>query len=358
MASTLERNRIGGFTLLELLIVISIIALLAALTVFGTRKAIETARASSIKMQISQLELALDRYKDKVGEYPPDDFTNIDSIRRHIKRRWPRLNYSASDLSAAGIGDINGDGATDMADAFTTCAYDSSVSGATPDKASFVSPLVFWLGGPLDDNDNPAGFYLQPKDPLGFFDSTVGTAADPGQREEVYFKFPSDTIVVNNGIPAFVPGKSDEKPLVYFRADGSTDPWLKTTPEADRPKGAYAAYYPYTDAQLNDDSLAKFTRTKYYSFSDSYLGVAAPYAQTTVSVKIDDDAPPLYEYTWYEPERFQLIFPGMDGEFHTDDGAYALGAQVRNVDTQEGISESDYDNIVNFTEGVTLESEW
>lgn len=355
MASTRERNRDGGFTLLELLIVISIIAMLAAITVFGTRKALETAKASSIKMQISQLEMALDRYKDKVGEYPPDDFTNIDSIRRHIKRRWPRLNYSASDLNDAGIGDINGDGATDMADAFTTYAYDSSVSGATPDKASFVSPLIFWLGGLPDANDNPAGFYLQPKDPLGFFDSTVGTAAEPGQREEAYFNFPPDTIVVNNGIPAFVPGKKDEKPLVYFRADGSTDSWPESADEENRPKGVYAAYYPYTDAEMNDDSIVKYTRTKYYEFSDSYLGIAAPYVQSVLNVDAEND---IFEYTWYEPDRFQLVFPGVDGEFHTEDGAFAPGAQVRRTDTQEGISESDFDNIVNFTEGVTLESEW
>ena len=62
-----------AFTLIELLIVISIIALLAALTfpaVRGARISVMRARARS---ELTQIESAIERYKDKLGYYPPDN---------------------------------------------------------------------------------------------------------------------------------------------------------------------------------------------------------------------------------------------------------------------------------------------
>jgi prepilin-type N-terminal cleavage/methylation domain-containing protein len=65
-----------AFTLIELLIVISIIALLAALTfpaVKGAKISIMRARA---RAEMIQLETAIERYKDKLGFYPPDNPAN------------------------------------------------------------------------------------------------------------------------------------------------------------------------------------------------------------------------------------------------------------------------------------------
>ena len=65
-----------AFTLIELLIVISVIALLAALTfpaVTGARISMLRARARSERTQI---ETAIERYHDKLGYYPPDNPAN------------------------------------------------------------------------------------------------------------------------------------------------------------------------------------------------------------------------------------------------------------------------------------------
>jgi len=62
-----------AFTLIELLIVIAIIALLAALTfpaVRGARISVMRARARS---EMTQIASAIERYKDKLGYYPPDN---------------------------------------------------------------------------------------------------------------------------------------------------------------------------------------------------------------------------------------------------------------------------------------------
>ncbi len=61
-----------AFTLVELLVVMAVIGLLAALTfpaVQGARIAMLRARAKS---ELMQLETAIERYKDKLGHYPPD----------------------------------------------------------------------------------------------------------------------------------------------------------------------------------------------------------------------------------------------------------------------------------------------
>jgi prepilin-type N-terminal cleavage/methylation domain-containing protein len=75
--STLHAPRPArAFTLIELLIVISVIALLAALTfpaVRGAKLSVMRARARS---EMTQVETAIERYKDKLGYYPPDNATN------------------------------------------------------------------------------------------------------------------------------------------------------------------------------------------------------------------------------------------------------------------------------------------
>jgi len=65
-----DRTREKGFTLIEILIVMVILGLLAALVgprMFGQER---KARQRTAKMQITDLEVALDIYRLEVGRYP------------------------------------------------------------------------------------------------------------------------------------------------------------------------------------------------------------------------------------------------------------------------------------------------
>lgn len=67
-----RNNTRRAYTLVELLVVMSVIAVLAALTfpaVRGVRISMTRARAKS---ELIQMETAIERYKDKFGHYPPD----------------------------------------------------------------------------------------------------------------------------------------------------------------------------------------------------------------------------------------------------------------------------------------------
>lgn len=69
-----------AFTLIELLIVISIIAILAAMIIPASMMVKRAGMIRKAKSEIAQVATAIDSYKDKLGHYPPDNpmLTNPD----------------------------------------------------------------------------------------------------------------------------------------------------------------------------------------------------------------------------------------------------------------------------------------
>jgi prepilin-type N-terminal cleavage/methylation domain-containing protein len=67
----LNRTKRHGFTLVELLVVIVIIGILAALITVAVSAAIVSARQARILLEIGQLSGAMQQYKAKYGSYPP-----------------------------------------------------------------------------------------------------------------------------------------------------------------------------------------------------------------------------------------------------------------------------------------------
>ncbi len=63
----------AAFTLVEMLIVISIIATLAAMTAVATKTIIEKRTIKLVEAQMRQVELAILDYKTKFGFFPPDN---------------------------------------------------------------------------------------------------------------------------------------------------------------------------------------------------------------------------------------------------------------------------------------------
>ena len=68
--------RVTGFTLIELLVVIAIIALLAAMIFPITGAVNRTKMQSRAKVELAEIGNAIKLYKDKIGQYPPDNPTN------------------------------------------------------------------------------------------------------------------------------------------------------------------------------------------------------------------------------------------------------------------------------------------
>jgi len=65
-----ERSGSAGFTLTELLVVISIIGLLAGLSAVGIPRAMEAGKKAKVKTELTSLVAAVKAYRQEYGRYP------------------------------------------------------------------------------------------------------------------------------------------------------------------------------------------------------------------------------------------------------------------------------------------------
>ncbi len=139
-------HRVSGFTLVEMLVVIAIIAMLASLITGAAVMARGAAKRAVIVTEIGQLEMACQAYKEKFGEYPPDG-TDVPTVTRHIAKAFPRFTG-------------------------TPPAYLTAATRLGP-----MQSLVFWLGGMPDPvTGQPIGFSADPTNP---FDATNASRIRP-----------------------------------------------------------------------------------------------------------------------------------------------------------------------------------
>lgn len=186
-----SRRTNGGFTLIELLVVIVIIGLLAGMALVALGGARGFFQGATAKARLNDVSTALELYKSKYGEYPPDYCANDAAIKRHILKRWPKALKSG------------------QADAMVAFAKDS-YSGA-PGNA-----LLFWIAGP-----DAEGFSADEAKPFGEYDASSGnfaiSDADPRETPIMELAYDSDG---SGG------GNYNDKglmfrgiPIAYFRAE-------------------------------------------------------------------------------------------------------------------------------------------
>jgi len=136
-----------GFTLVEMLVVITVIGVLMALVVPAIGGAIKKAKATRIKVEVNQLGLAISDYKNKYGDYPPD-FSDAAIVTRHYNKVFPKL----SDVDKGLLTSLAANGS-------------SVFTGTEIDRAE---ALVLVLGGFSNDPVNP---FTRPGGPFEIVDT-------------------------------------------------------------------------------------------------------------------------------------------------------------------------------------------
>jgi prepilin-type N-terminal cleavage/methylation domain-containing protein len=383
MENTMKTKR--AFTLVELLVVVAIIGILSSLVTVGVMSAVAAAKRSRIAMEMGQISLALEQYKNKFGEYPPDLYDK-QAVIRHVKKRWPRFQFPTEIADLPGpigaapidiqywclmkaVGNVYLRLAITSGALFMDDTSGSNVSTITR-KASYIGSLPFWLGGFPNSDGKLAGFFADPEAPFGR-DSTnkinngnINLVAGDIQtsqqdKDNVFYEMIIDKNIqfvttTSEGIvfPVLVNAiRSDlSVPYVYFRGNSS---------------GGQLAYA-YLDSTASSGTPSVTVSTyaaKTYDFgsvfSGSTLGLVLPYAKSGDPFVSSNSTP----VVWQEPERFQLIHPGLDGIFCSniaDSGQVQLNTTTyfktsyfRSINTNAAkntIGQKDFDNITNFSD--------
>lgn len=178
-----------GFTIVELLVVVGIIAVLATMITPAVIRARSAARNAAIDAEIDLLHMALMNYRNEYGSFPPCLSGTLanDPAARHIKRVFPRTTNPAFEVRGEIMHPIIG--------------------------------LACWLGGYTRDPTCPV----------------TGTNAG-GPRRKLYDFDPSrlDT----KGLVYFPVGRS-RSPFIYFNAASYTTNGVPTGPITVWPTTAY-----------------------------------------------------------------------------------------------------------------------
>jgi prepilin-type N-terminal cleavage/methylation domain-containing protein len=134
-----------GFTLTELLVVITIIAILASLVTGAAIRALNRAKQAAITLELQQLAMAIENFKVEYGGYPPNAITPPSAsasqlkpvrsdLQRALKKAFPRINSGELAVINKLIGDSSVGGPV-------------NAGGYLQNGLSGGEAIVFWLSG-------------------------------------------------------------------------------------------------------------------------------------------------------------------------------------------------------------------
>ena len=362
-------RRVGrGFTLVEMLVVITIIGLLAGLAIPAVIVARTHVRNAAVAMEVKQLEIACQAYKERFGEYPPDldgDVTNTtvqNTILRHLAKAFPRYIPGVSTQGGPNP-QVGWQGF--LADVFNGWSVSVTDSGYANNDAYFLlspsSALIFFLGGKpawqVDASGNPilpnnaafnsaqpvTGFLGFSANPLNPFDSTASRIQAFYDFNLSCLQFVTTGSRANNAPGGFVfwPDNAFDttngSPIVYFRAENGNYTTDSQTAWAD-PAGTGSANLKYWFR-----SAAAGDTVKVFPAADFRLSQGA--AATT-------------PYVWINPNSVQIFTSGLDATY-TQPTDYTATTYYRPLQFPTGgnydQSGHTFDDITNFS-GGKLES--
>lgn len=287
-------RRPRGFTLTEILVVLSIIAVLTGLLVAGVVKARSAANRFAVEQRVTQLSQAVESFKTSHGFYPPD-FSRIKTADQFL----PFLNRFAPNHS---------EGALAGAPHGTLRRYEvwwnqvGSHLGAE-------SALTFWLSGLAKNQQFPLtytstsgrvhalppynvaveGQQIERIDLFDFDDAALIPVNQPLAGGVATPPWMADGSARNTcGYSQLSDGEVD--PIIYFELASYRynilDPAAQSTPPID-------LLYPYRNLQVGGS-----------------LGVVVPYGY------VRRNSANVAEYYYYNKDSFQILTPGLDSTFY------------------------------------------
>jgi prepilin-type N-terminal cleavage/methylation domain-containing protein len=321
------KHRRSGFTLVELLVVITIIIILMGLLTPVVMIALGRAKEGRITLEIATLDGAIKAYKEKRGSYPPSDFTNLGTAT------YAGGNFNTGSLNTNSLQYIAL--SNHLSKAFPRCNVQTEIAaiivsnpnypGKFPAPVSPAQAIYFWLSGFSTDVEHPISALLT---------NSVGS------REAPFFEFDKTRLSYANGnipstaAPCYCASDTPGVPYVYFAAqnyNNHASSIYKGRGDFNKPgKTTGFAMTPYDTAvwQQGGTGLVRPYAT------DSYVKNQAP-----IPVQLNS---------------FQIISAGLDGDFGKggiDDAGNSDPTFVVAYFRQGNFySSGDKDNLTNFSD--------
>ncbi len=299
----------SGFTLIEILVVITIIGILLALLLPAINGVRVRARVAQVRTEIAALESAVTTFKTQYGTEPPSSLviwetpTGTDALygngwgnaspsaravdsRAKIRQLWPQFDFTM-------VRDFNGDG--DSADAVMLSQGECLVFflGGVPTKTVVSGKTIFSM----------TGFSKSPFNPF----------ATGGGRDTAIYEFDNSRFldIDSDGFPELIdPLPSQTAPYLYFSSYGG------------------AGYRYNASSPLNE--FATTSSAPYFPPTQPYLQGSGAGAQP------------------WKAKSIQIISPGYDHKYGTF-GAYSTNTAASDL---SGAREIEADNITNFASGT------
>lgn len=306
----------SGFTLVEILVVITIIGILAGLLIPAIAAAVGRAKTAAQRLEINALDQAVKAYEAKYGDYPPDG-SNLAVMTRHLQKLFPRMAPTELDmlklLTDNRTDDILGD--------FSGVAMDRSEA------------LVFFLGGFSNDIQHPIS---GPGGPIELVSG--GNAANitdyqyNATRDNAFFDFDPARLMIGRA--------SESDPLM------STDETLLSINDAPHggndPLPAYRAIagdnapIVYFDSRTYGVISSSSGTNTYNGYLASSVGGVRPYKsdqaiKPPVGTTYGSEQAAFDAVAFQNPNTFQIISPGSDllfGKLVSTDAANPAASPV------------------------------
>ena len=331
------RQRTRGFTLVEVLMVIAIIGILAGLIIPAVSMALTAVKRQAIALEVQAIASAVNQYKNKYGDFPPDG-SNQAAFERHFRKIFPQIQASE----------------------FTTLYANVNPPAGAPGTVVMdpAEALVFCLGG---YSSNPTQPFTGTGGPLSLVPGSTSVYQYNTERTNSFMEFKQNQLTIDVAGTATV--STDE--ATYFAGTNDNIPVY-------HPGGRQAPYVYFdsrTYAISTGGTLPAFFN-KYQPTALS-LGVARPYKSANVNTNVAQATAPDNHFKYAEDKGFQIISAGLDdlyGGVGTSDFAtlpsffvYPTGVML-NISTgatsggryveAAGIPSAQLDNATNFSDGI------
>lgn len=322
--SAVRNPQSKGFTLVELLVVITIIGVLSALLLVAARGAIAAGKRAEIRAEITQIATAIEDYKNGVDSYPPNAQTDLPNesdpnghlndtvvqanFKRHFSKAFPS-HRERPELIDALVGQHDGsDDVTNL-----------------PGGMNAAEALVFWLGGFSDDPKYPIS---GPGGPAYSIETPAGAAignpnhADPIDNRswrlgiDVTRLAPRavETNIALGAEGSYFPATSTRFITYQNRLTGRLSRinfWYLLAPDSEAP-------YVYFDASRGSGATSA-NDTPAATLADGVISTADPAIEPLFNVHAVKAPQPsstaTNPFVYANDGKFQLLHAGLDSEW-------------------------------------------